>query len=113
MNTSPTELDSKLNWSSDAPYGISDFEPGVADKYQDGSFVREDQIKCCVAGCEQWLQRRRVGQTKADALFCPDHGISVSAAPTYIYKDYKRNFIIGRELLDSVTKVESWRLGNE
>ena len=37
----------------------------------------------------------------------------MSTKPTYIYRDAERNFIIGRDILKSVSKVERWRLGFE
>jgi hypothetical protein len=46
-----------------------------------------------------------------------EHGISVSKSPTYVYKNYLDNFIIGVPTLEHIKskrlKVESWRLGNE
>src|ERR1700682_3197944 len=33
--------------------------------------------------------------------------------PNYIYRDYQRNFIVGRQAVAAATKVERWRLGNE
>jgi hypothetical protein len=33
--------------------------------------------------------------------------------PTYIYEDAKRNFIIGRDIPNRLSKAEHWRLGNE
>ncbi len=101
-----------IDWASESPYGVAELLAEV-DGYRNGSLVKETEIKCCVADCPHWLRRRRRGQTKSDGLFCPIHGISVSTTPTYIFQDYWRNFIIGRDLLKSVTKVESWRLGNE
>jgi len=37
----------------------------------------------------------------------------MSTKPTYIYRNAERNFIIGRGILPSVSKVERWRLGFE
>ena len=36
----------------------------------------------------------------------------MSAKPTYVFQDRKRNFIIGRDLPERLPKVEKWRLGN-
>jgi hypothetical protein len=103
----------EIKWSVDLPYGASDLDVAVPAGYIDGTFVRDTKIKCCIAKCPHWLQLRHRGQLKEDDLFCPEHGISVSTTPTFIFKDHRRNFIVGRELLETVTKVESWRLGNE
>ena len=39
----------------------------------------------------------------------------MSKSPTYVYRDYRENFIVARNLLEVVTqnKAETWRLGNE
>jgi hypothetical protein len=76
--------------------------------------IRQDTIRCCVRGCGHWLAKRSRGKTNA-ASFCPDHGISISTSPTYVFKDYRKNFIIEVAKLEKFTelKVESWRLGNE
>ena len=46
-------------------------------------------------------------------VFAQSISISVSTKPTYIYEDKKSNFIVGRDILRQVSKVESWRLGFE
>lgn len=104
---------SLLEWADSAPYGVGDLAPDVASGYSNGTLVRETEIKCCVRDCPHWVRRRRVGQSKAEGLYCPLHEISISTTPTYIFKDHQRNFIVGRSLLGQVKKVESWRLGHE
>lgn len=95
-----------LNWTGTQPLGLAELEGNVA--------IRCDEVRCCVRGCNQWLARRRRGINNPN-INCPCHGISVSTSPTYIYEDYRRNFIIDVDLLANVMslKVESWRLGNE
>lgn len=100
-------------WAADLPYGVSDLASDVPAGYSNRTLVREDRIRCCIAHCNNWLIRRRVGQPSTDALYCEAHGISVSTAPTFIYRDYRRNFIVGRQVVAATTKVERWRLGNE
>lgn len=102
-----------LEWAKNSPYGFADFSPDVPEGYKTLDRLRDSEIKCCIRGCRQWLRKRRAGDLKAVVLFCPDHGISLSSAPTYIYRDYHRNFMIATDLIDQVTKVEKWRLGNE
>ena len=106
-----------LNWTSTQPIGLYELKENAAIRYtpkaQD-SLICDDRIRCCVRGCNQWLAKRDRGPTDPNS-FCPEHGISVSTSPTYVYADYRRNFIIGIDILDRVKslKVESWRLGNE
>ena len=102
-----------LLWSDSLPYGIDSFEENVASKYQKGSkaeFLDADDIHCCIRGCNHWHKRRKRGKP---CSYCPDHEISVSSSPTYIFKDSQRNYIVGRELIKEMKKVERWRLGNE
>jgi hypothetical protein len=104
-------------WTEHSPIGVNELEndaaklcaPGIP-----GSLIQGDRIRCCVRGCEHWLSKRRRGPEAADT-FCPEHGISVSSSPTYVYQDYRDNFVIDVSKLEQVKKlkVESWRLGNE
>ena len=105
------------DWTGKRAIGLAELEPDASSRYTRRSrdpLLREDAIRCCVHGCDQWLARRRRGPIDA-RTFCPVHGISVSTSPTYVYKDYRDNFIIGLPMLEEVKpfKVESWRLGNE
>jgi hypothetical protein len=97
------------------PYGTNEIEVGIAEKYASGSknVVRKDQIRCCIRGCKEWLSKRKRGGKSVATCFCPEHGISISASPTYVYEERKRNFIIHQDLVSRVEKVEKWRLGNE
>jgi len=104
-----------LNWTGTQPLGLQELE--AADRYTvkaSDSLIRDDGIRCCVRNCHRWLAKRRRGPSDPNA-FCPDHGVSVSASPTYVYKDYRHNFMIDVPTLERVKglKVESWRLGNE
>ena len=105
-----------LSWTEKLPLGLDGLEENAAVRYgRDGDLVKGDrEIRCCVRGCTRWLARRR-RQQDDDTIFCPEHGISVSTSPTYIYKDYRQNFLVDVPLLQRVKKlkVESWRLGNE
>jgi len=43
-----------------------------------------------------------------------DPPVSFRVSPTYVLQDHLENFIVGRELVDTLTgKAETWRLGNE
>ena len=106
-----------LNWTKTQPFGFDDLEENPAIRYAPqtpDSLIQGDQIRCCVRGCNHWLAMRHQGLLDPN-IYCPNHGISVSKTPTYIYKDHHRNFIIDIDILNQVTphKVESWRLGNE
>ncbi|MCB9922571.1 MAG: hypothetical protein H6822_10335 [Planctomycetaceae bacterium] len=99
------------------PLGFLDLEDDAAERYRLGAsdpLIRNDAIRCCVRNCPHWLAKRSRGKQAPNSV-CPDHGISVSTSPTYVFDDYRRNFIIDAEKLDRFTKlkVESWRLGNE
>lgn len=104
-------------WTSCQPLGVNELETDAAYRYTPratGPLIRKDEIRCCVRDCGNWLaiRHRRLNDPKA---FCPDHGVSVSGSPTYIYRNYRDNFIIDIPTLERVKqlKVESWRLGNE
>lgn len=100
------------SWS-EIPYGISDLKKDAALRYSSSgreSLLHGEHLQCCIRDCGKWLARRRRGETPC---FCPKHGISMSAKPTYIYRDAKRNFIIGQDFMRNVSKVERWRLGFE
>lgn len=106
-----------LIWTETQPFGIADIEPGAASRYAIGArdpLVRADTVCCCVRGCPSWLAKRSRGANNP-AAFCQDHRISVSLRPTYVYRDYRDNFIVNVAHLGRVKelKVESWRLGNE
>jgi hypothetical protein len=111
-------MNEALRWCDRLPYGAADFEPDAASKFATPGavdFVGSDFIRCCIRGCERRLTRRRRGQFNVPSHFCPEHGISVSTSPTYLYhRDLQhQNFIIARSWLHSAEKVERWRLGNE
>lgn len=72
--------------------------------------VADGKVMCCIQGCHEWIARRRRGEK---VEYCPLHGLSVSLSPTYVYRDYQRNFIIADQLLPKLRKVERWRLGHE
>ena len=103
----------RVKWESD-PFGLDDLEPGAAEGYKSpGSPLRRySEVRCCVRACRTWLPLRT---RKVPPKFCPDHGISVSTSPTYVYRDWRRNFLLRHDLMAEVKKrkVESWRLGNE
>ena len=104
------------NWTETTPFGVADLEPDAATRYSPRAgvpLVRGDTVRCCVAGCTHWLPRRTRGVARQ--AVCPKHGVSVSTSPTYVYDDFRRNFIVSVPLLERVKqlKVESWRLGNE
>lgn len=102
----------RFSWS-EIPYGISDLKENAASRYFTRSsdpLLHGERLQCCINGCEERLERRHRGQRPS---YCPKHGISMSTKPTYVYKDAKRNFIVGRDILRQVSKVESWRLGFE
>ncbi len=104
-----------LHWHPDLPLGVSDIEPDAASRYSPrigNAMIRGEEIRCCVKGCDNWLPRVRRGKSALNS-YCPTHGIRMSARPTYVYQSKCRNLIVGRDLLRSITKVESWRLGNE
>jgi hypothetical protein len=104
------------NWTSH-PLGYPDLEDNAAQRYRLAAtdpLLRKDAIRCCVRGCRNWLTKRSRRGMSADC-FCPDHGISISTSPTYVFNDYRKNFIIEVAKLWKFTKlkVECWRLGNE
>jgi len=106
-----------LNSTGTQPVGLQELEDNAASRYTlqaRYALIRDDRIRCCVRNCHRWLAKRRRGPSDPNT-FCPDHGISVSASPTYVYEDYRHNFIIDVPTLERVKrlKVESWRLGNE
>lgn len=92
------------------PYGLLDLDPLI--QTDAGPPLR---VKCYVNGCEEYLlppARSRKGQ------LCPEHGITCSLSPTYIYADVRKNIIVAKELLATRIvghpfKVETWRFGNE
>jgi hypothetical protein len=102
----------QFNWT-EIPYGVAELKKDAATRYSSGganSLLRGEDVECCIQGCERLLTRRRRGQKPC---FCPEHGISVSTTPTYIFQDAKRNFIIGKDIPNRLAKTENWRLGNE
>jgi hypothetical protein len=102
-----------FSWSSDTPYGLSDIEPDAASRYRAAipdSLLRGDLLRCCIRDCKNLLPKRHRGQ---DHSFCPIHRISMSAKPTYVYREKRRNFIVGRGVSERIAKVENWRLGFE
>src|SRR5262245_37846209 len=97
------------------PWGYSDLEVNAAERYRlraNDPLIRQDAIRCCVRGCRRWLAKRSRGKPNADC-YCQDHGISVSTSPTYVFKDYRKNFIIEVAKLEKFKKlkVESWQIG--
>lgn len=98
---------------SELPYGIADLKPEAALRYSTeraDSLLRGEHLQCCIRDCNNLIPKPHRGQAKQ---FCPEHGISMSTKPTYIYADKTRNFIIGKDLQKRMSKVESWRLGFE
>src|SRR5262245_48339729 len=107
----------QLCWTGTQPLGIDNIEPDAAARYMlraPDPLVRPDAIRCCVRGCTHWLARRARGPHNP-AAYCPDHRVSVSLRPTYVYADYRENCIVNAPHLQLVRelKVESWRLGHE
>ncbi len=101
-----------FSWSK-PPYGASDLKEKVDLRYSTAradSLLRGEFLQCCIRDCEELLPKRHRGQKP---LFCPNHGISVSTKPTYIYADAERNFIIGKQIPTCLSKVENFRLGYE
>jgi hypothetical protein len=102
----------EFSWS-EIPYGTSELKKDAALRYSTGkadSLLHGDHLQCCVRDCAELLPKRHRGQ---EPRFCQEHGISMSTKPTYIYQDAERNFIIGSDILKTVSKVERWRLGFE
>jgi hypothetical protein len=100
-------------WSGTVPFGVPDFEPGAERRYIRGAanaLIRGDEIRCCIRGCNRWIARRRRG---VRAEYCPDHHISMSISPTYVFQDWRSNFIVNAAPISGMSKVETWRLGNE
>src|SRR5229473_2971881 len=85
------------------PFGIDELELGAAEGYRfvTSSLRRGEEFRCCIRGCRTWLPRRT---GKAPAQFCPDHGISISTSPTYVYKDWSRNFLLRHDLMADVKR---------
>jgi hypothetical protein len=102
-----------FTWSGEIPYGKDEIEKDAAWRYsatRADSLLDREFIRCCIHDCRERLPRRHRGQRPH---FCPKHGISMSARPTYVYRDAERNFIIGRNIVKRLPKVENWRLGFE
>jgi hypothetical protein len=104
-------------WEEKRPLGLDLLEVNAAGRYIIGvndSLIHGNQIRCCVRDCPRWLARRRRRVRDPD-IYCPDHGISVSYSPTYVYRDYRRNFIVAIPQLERVArlKYEKHRLGYE
>jgi hypothetical protein len=107
----------KLCWTKSQPLGVGDLEPHAATRYRRRAsqpLTGPNGVRCCRRDCTHWLAKRKKGRGD-DAMFCREHGITVSLKPTYIYRDYRNNFIVNVPLLEEVKKlkVESWRLGYE
>lgn len=101
-----------FSWS-EIPYGTSELKKDAGLRYSTGrsdSLLHGDHLQCCIRDCTELLPKRHRRQ---EPRFCTKHGISVSTKPTYIYRNTERNFIIGMDILKSVSKVERWRLGFE
>src|SRR5579864_1117526 len=101
-----------FSWS-EIPYGMSELKKDAGLRYSSGradSLLHGDYLQCCIGDCAELLPKRHRRQ---EPRFCAKHGISVSTKPSYIYQDAERNFIIGRDILKTVSKVERWRLGFE
>jgi hypothetical protein len=102
----------KLSWN-EIPYGIRELKRDAALRYSAKapySLLNGEFLQCCINDCEELIARRHRNQKPS---FCSKHGISMSSKPTYIYQDPERNFIIGRDVLQRISKVERWRLGFE
>jgi hypothetical protein len=105
------------SWTDVQPLGLEELEENAAERYSlraHEPLLRTDAIRCCARGCQNWLARRS-RRPSDPTSFCPKHGVSVSTSPTYVYKDYRHNFVIDIPTLERVKrlKVESWRLRNE
>jgi hypothetical protein len=102
-----------VQWEQ-SPFGIDEIELDAAEGYRTlaSSLRRQGEVRCCIRACRTWLPCRT---RKNPPRFCPDHGISISTSPTYVYKDWQRNFLLRHDLIAAVKehKVESWRLGSE
>src|SRR5947208_11633609 len=99
-------------WTATQPLGVDDLEENAAGRYSAksrDSLIRNDAIRCCVRGCKRWLAKRSRGPID-DNAYCPEHEISVSTSPTYVYKNYLHNYIVDVPTLErvKVLKVESW-----
>ena len=102
-----------IPWSGTVPVGVSDFEPDAERRYTEraaNALIRREEIRCCIRGCSRWIARRRRG---VPAEYCPDHHISISTSPTYVFQDWRSNFIVNPAPISGMSKVEKWRLGNE
>jgi hypothetical protein len=105
-----------VEWATDPPFGLDDLEPDAAGRYRlcaPDALKRRDALRCCANGCLSWLPP--IPRAVRGRVYCEQHGIGMSNKPTYVYHDFRRNFIVGRELLAPgiLTKVERWRLVNE
>ncbi len=105
------------NWSGTQLIGVNQLELNAARRYSAvdaNPLVGGDQVRCCFRDCDRWLAQRHQGAI-GPVCFCDIHGVSVSTKPTYVYQDYRQNFIVDLALLERVKKlkVESWRLGYE
>jgi hypothetical protein len=101
-----------LTWS-ELPYGTREIKQGAALRYTKAmaeTLLCGELLHCCVLDCDELLSRRKRGKK---STFCSKHGVSISTKPTYIYENPARNFIVAKELLKRISKVETWRLGFE
>jgi hypothetical protein len=102
-------------WSGTVPFGVSDVEPDAQRRYTEGAAnalvrARGEEVRCCIRGCNRWIARRR---RNVPAEYCPDHHISTSKSPTYVFQDWRFNFIVNPAPISEMSKVEKWRLRNE
>jgi len=69
--------------------------------------IHGDRIRCCIRDCQHWLAKRHRGASDP-AVCCPDHGISVSASPTYNLRpqDYRCRFLVDVPVLGRVNGLK-------
>ncbi len=95
-----------------APLGWSAFDP-----------QRVDELRCSAKSPDAPCPFKRhgshrlpwqSGDYRKGTEFHGDPPVSLRVSPTYVLKNQRDNFIVGRELLGQLAgKAETWRLGNE
>lgn len=105
--------ETKFSWGSEITYGVSEIKEDAALRYSTAradSLLNGESLRCCIRDCKELLLKPHRGQKRC---FCPEHGISMSTKPTYVYRDRERNFIVATDIPTRLSKVEKWRLGFE
>jgi hypothetical protein len=107
-------LQSNLVWSEQLPYGLGDLEEGFSSRYKskDTAVLKDGKIRCCIAGCTEFVIPRKTKSGLLPHNFCPIH--RVSSGSTYVYEHHEQNLIIGRDWFKKVM-AEKWesRVQNE